>query len=203
MLNSFFSVPAVAAFLSLITLPSALAQDPLTANSTATLVTWSTNQCCGGNIAFNRVKAGDCVKTVGHPSIYGASITTSGFWGDGRLNYGYLTGFKDGSCSEKAYEIRYDGCVSIGPESRASSWKWTQETYVPPIRRRELVNVTGAEVADGAVITKASWFSYFDQQEGRERRIALDDEQEASVVLKMYEDKDFEGLSRLYEYNRR
>ncbi|TEB33652.1 hypothetical protein FA13DRAFT_1708395 [Coprinellus micaceus] len=111
------------------------AQD--TANLTASLTTYSTNQCCGGSITYNKLIAGQCVPSAGHPSVYGASVTIKGFWGydvpggNDHLAYGYLTGFTDSKCQEKIYEIKWDGCTSVSENNRARSWMWTQETYTP------------------------------------------------------------------------
>ena len=121
-------------------IPPTVAQ-AIPANLTASIVTYSTNQCCGGSIGYNRIRPGQCVQTAGHPSIYGASITVTGLWSDTQnVAYGYLTGWADNSCRDKVYEIRYEGCTSVSPELRARSWSWTEEVYVPPYWRRNLTS---------------------------------------------------------------
>lgn len=187
-------------------LPSlVLAQpEPSSAELTANLVTYSTNQCCGGSIGYTRIPAGRCITSSGHPSVYGASLTVTGFWGDSNIAYGYLTGFRDANCQEKAYEIRYEGCLSIAAANRAGSWSWTRETYEPPHIRQDVNSTAHFELAPGEGPERgqtkgADYFAFYDELERRERRIALDSEQDVEAVLSMYEARDFAGLRGMYE----
>lgn len=175
----------------------AQAQEP-TGNLTASLVTYSTNQCCGGSIGYNHLQEGQCVPSAGHPSIYGASITIHGFWGsdfpggNDNIAYGYLSGFSDSRCQNKVYDIKWNGCTSIGENQRAGSWMWTRETYTPPIRRSLDI---GSTVPSTSVTT---WVSYFDEKLGRERRISLNrDASEVAEILKLHEEKNYDALSKL------
>jgi hypothetical protein len=182
------------------------AQD--TANLTASLTTYSTNQCCGGSITYNKLTAGQCVPSAGHPSVYGASVTIKGFWGydvpggNDHLAYGYLTGFTDSKCQEKIYEIKWDGCTSVSENNRARSWMWTQETYTPWWRvGLQTFNGTNDKrsVESKAPTTEVpTWLSFFDAQLGRERRVWLNREaSEVERILGLYEAKDYAALSEL------
>ena len=182
------------------------AQD--TANLTASLTTYSTNQCCGGSITYNKLQAGQCVPSAGHPSVYGASVTIKGFWGydvpggNDHLAYGYLTGFTDSKCQEKIYEIKWDGCTSVSEDNRARSWMWTQETYTPWWRvGLQTFNATSDKrsVESTAPTTQVpTWLSFFDAELGREMRVSLNREaSEVNRILELYEAKDYAALSEL------
>ncbi|TFK23753.1 hypothetical protein FA15DRAFT_694891 [Coprinopsis marcescibilis] len=192
-------------------LPLLLLLAPTTnAQRTASLIAYSTTQCCGGSVGYTNIPANKCVQNA-NPSVFGQSLQVTGaIWGtgtgaDSNKAYGYFTGYSDAGCKTPVYEIRAQLCWGVGG-LRAGSWKWTEEVYEPWIRRAlGRVNGTATEEEEEGVDARGEveveveevgdWVGYFDGELGRERRVATGGSKEVfDTILDLHAKSDISAL---------